>query len=214
MPSGQPKELTPGDPAIITTEETARRLAIEVHTVQGFFRDQLLPAVQFSHVWRAYWPAIATHHGIDPSRYHTSPHDPPDGWVTLAEAAERLGITIIVARSSIKRGALPAARVGHYWRVPWHRVIDQLSSPAHMPELTDEHYHTGELDEVHTRLHELADEITGSQLAQAGQHAATLRADAYIDLITRLDRHVSQARAALATAQSRAHHRRLHPPEQ
>jgi hypothetical protein len=213
MPSGQPKQLTPGDPAIITTEETARRLSLEVHTVQGFFRDQMLPAVQFSHVWRAYWPAIAAHHGIDPSHYPSSRHDPADGWVPLAVAAERLGITVIVARSSIKRGILPATRVGHYWRVPWQHLIAQLSSPAHMPELADEHYQTGELDQVHAHLDELAHALAGSGVTEAIQLDGPQRADAYADLITRLDRHVSQARAALATAQAHAHLHRLQGPD-
>jgi hypothetical protein len=207
MPSGYPKQLTPADPAIITAEETGRRLALEVHTVHAFFRDGTLPAIQFSHVWRAYWPAIATHHGIDPGIYPEPPPDSEEHLVPLAEAAERLGVTTIVARGCAERGVLPAVRVVNRWRVPWAQVIDRLSGPTIGPNLAAADFDTEDMDAVTAAVDELTrilvtkiGDMTGLDLAE--------QAAVYARVLARADQRLGYVRARLSEARAHAHARR------
>lgn len=55
------------------------------------------------------------------------PAHPPD-YLRPPEVANRLGISTSLVLKLIKRGKLPAVRIGHLWRIPRAEFEDWLHS--------------------------------------------------------------------------------------
>jgi excisionase family DNA binding protein len=113
-----------------TADEAAAELGVSMHTVHRWLRDGVLPGKQATAC--APWRIVLT----EDVRRRLSGGDAPQGWVGLAEAARRLGLSKSNVAHLVKTGKLPAVRTTVGKRQCW-RIDVSSENYARQPNLFD-----------------------------------------------------------------------------
>jgi excisionase family DNA binding protein len=95
-------------------------------------------------------------------------------FLTLTEAADRLGLTFNQVRRRVEFGTLPAVKIGRAWRVPVSALADELVAQEEVGELDDPHGAAAPSVEskIHDDSHRIADAPTAGALLSSGEVAA------------------------------------------
>lgn len=105
-----------------TADEAARELGVRVSTVHHWLRQGLLAGEQLAP--RAPWRIVLN----EDVRRRLARGDAPEGWVGLADAAKRLGISKSLAAYWVKQGKLPAIRTVVGRRPCWRIDVSKAGS--------------------------------------------------------------------------------------
>jgi excisionase family DNA binding protein len=115
IPACPKKTSREGRDGPFTADEAARELGVSMHTVHRWLREGVLAGEQAAPF--APWRILLT----EDVRRRLAGGDAPEGWVSLAEAARRLGIGKSLVAHWVKQGRLKAVRttVGNRqcWRI-------------------------------------------------------------------------------------------------
>lgn len=127
-PGKKPRDAREGP---FTADETARELGVTASTVHDWLRLGLLAGEQATP--RAPWRILLS----EEVRRRLVRGDAPDGWVGLAEAAQRLGMSRSLVAYWVKEGKLPAVRTTVGKRPCWRIDVSSATSER-QPELFDQ----------------------------------------------------------------------------
>lgn len=137
------------DPDVLTTEQLAARLGVNIKTIRSMAASGDIPAAQLGKNWRysyravltvLFGPATQTLGAATPligTVPGTRGERDPD-IVTTEELARQWGVTSRTVRNMITVSGLPAFRVGRDWRYSYRAAMAWLQDPTgQSPETTE-----------------------------------------------------------------------------
>jgi len=127
IPRGITKDDTDGP--LFTAEQAARQLGISSQTVHQWLSTGLLTGRQAAP--GAPWRIVLD----EQTRARLAGHHAPEGWVGLAEAARRLGVSKQTVSTWVKQRKLQAVRVTKGRRQGWRICVDSTGLDKQQPLL-------------------------------------------------------------------------------
>jgi excisionase family DNA binding protein len=122
---GVPAAEDDRDPDILTTEELAGRLGLDVQTVLDLLAAGVLPGQRVGRRWLSSWTAIYT--------WIAGPGVPDGEILSARQLGRRLGVDERVVRRAAQRGELPGQQVGKQWRFAVQAVRMELGHTGGRP---------------------------------------------------------------------------------
>lgn len=132
-------------PAIHSIETLADTMGVHAITVRRWIAARTVPASRVGRAWRMWGPAVVERlfgDAVQAGAHVADPGPEPPEIVDIVTVAELLGISESTARTLVRSGALPAARVGRTYRLHWPTIRDRIArgedltppgAPAHDP---------------------------------------------------------------------------------
>ena len=127
--AGVPAAEDTRDPDILTAEELAARLGLDVQTVRDLAGAGVLPGGRAGRRWLFSWAAVYT--------WIAGPGVPDSEILSTRQLARRIGVDVRVVRRAAAPpgtpGKLPGRQVGKKWLFAIEAVRRELSPPAGRP---------------------------------------------------------------------------------
>ena len=118
-------------PHLMDLDGVARTLAVSSVTARRWASDGRIPGVRIGGQWRFWAPAVLTR-AVGPEAASHVPALPPGHTdptiVGTAQLAELLGIHEQTVTVLLRKGAIPATKVGHQWRAYWPNIRDRIAA--------------------------------------------------------------------------------------